>query len=351
MTDHDPGLHRIKTDPKYASSRSSDSPIAAVAVPWPAAHHPKPVRPTHAPADSAPLTPHDVLIVTWTAGEAHTLASLFGSNLDDWYEYRHNVTSFIPKVTGTRAPFNDDSAEMKRYHHSLGIYASFTIGKISVLALKSGLHMAYDGPDVPMVDLWKQLVAEVKPKIVITTGTGGGIGASIGLGDVVIGKHVRFNLTGELKGKPYAKTMYPCSAFSTELETKMKGLIATAMLSPNGDKLDPPRVPKMIFSSTGIVSTDTFAFDDSTDHFGLQGLGQCCDMGDATLGLAMSQIGAGAPQWIAIRNASDPQIPNPTKNIDEAKKTAEQIYSRSQCLTTAGSVIASWAAAIAVCGG
>ena len=39
-----------------------------------------------------------------------------------------------------------------------------------------------------------------------------------------------------------------------------------------------------------------------------------------------------------------------TIGIEEAKKAAEQIYSQSQCLTTAGSVIASWAAAIAVCG-
>ena len=62
------------------------------------------------------------------------------------------------------------------------------------------------------------------------------------------------------------------------------------LLKPNGEKLDPPRTPRMVFSPTGIVSTDTFAFDDTTDHFGLQGLGQCCDMGDATLGLAI-------PSW------------------------------------------------------
>lgn len=346
MDDLDPGLHRIKHDPEITPHVIA----AATSIPWPADHRPRPVARGPAPSDSAPLSPHDVLIVTWTAGEARTLASLFGSDLDNWHEYRHDVASFIPKVTGSRAPFNDDSAEMKRYYHSLGIYSSFSFGSFSVLAMKSGLHMAYDGPDVPMVDLWKQLIAEVQPKVVITTGTGGGIGASIGLGDVIVGQHVRFHLTGELKDKPYAKTVYPCTAFSPAIEKRMKGLITTAMLSPNGDKLDPPRVPKVIFSSTGIVSTDTFAFDDSTDHFGLQGLGQCCDMGDATLGLAISQIGAGAPRWIAVRNASDPQIPNPTNDINEAKKVAEQIYSKSQCLTTAGSVIASWAAAVAVCG-
>jgi nucleoside phosphorylase len=345
MNDPDLGLHHINPTAIQPHTIS-----AATAIPWPAKYHPRPAARGPSPSDAAPLTKHDVLIVTWTAGEARTLASLFGSDLDDWHEYRHNSGSFIPKVTGKRAPFNDDSAEMKRYYHSLGIYASFAIGDISVLALKSGLHMAYDGPDVPMVDLWKQLVAEVQPKIVITTGTGGGIGANIGLGDVVIGAHARFHLTGALKDKPYKSTMYPCTAFSAALEAKVKSLVTDDLLKVNGDKLEPPRTPKLIFSKTGIVSTDTFAFDDSTDYFKLQGLGQCCDMGDATLGLAMSELGASAPLFIAIRNASDPQIPNPDGNINEAKKVAEQIYSRSQCLTTAGSVIASWAVAIAACG-
>lgn len=347
MSDADPdlGLHHIKP-----SAIEPHTISAVTTIPWPAKYHPRPAAHAYGTTASSPLTKHDVLIVTWTAGEARTLASLFGSDLDNWHEYRHNVASFIPKVTGSRAPFNDDSAEMKRYYHSLGIYASFSFGPFSVLALKSGLHMAYDGPDVPMVDLWKQLIAEVKPKVVITTGTGGGIGADIRLGDVIVGAHTRFHLTGALKDKPYASASYPCTAFGPALEKRMKGLITTAMLTPNGDKLDPPRIPQLLFSKTGIVSTDTFAFDDSTDYFKLQGLGQACDMGDATLGLAISQIGAGAPAWIAIRNASDPSIPNPTGNINEAKKTAEQIYSRSQCLTTAGSVIASWAAAIAICG-
>lgn len=351
MDDLDLPLRRITQ-----ASVSAVSPVTQ--IPWPTEYRPKPMQYPRGqePSDSSPLTQHDVLIVTWTAGEARTLAGLFGSDIDSWYEYRHNVASFIPKVTGARAPFNDGSAEMKRYYHSLGIYAPFMIGNISVLALKSGLHMAYDGPDVPMVDLWKQLIAEVDPKLVITTGTGGGIGSDLGLGDVVIGEQARFHLTGALKGKPYKSTAYPCTAVELHpgnrvaFEAKVKSLATDDLLRPNGQKLSPPRVPKLLFSPSGIVSTDTFAFDDSTNHYGLQGLGQCCDMGDATLGLAISELGDKAPKWVAIRNASDPQIQN-TNGIEAAKKVAEQIYSRSQCLTTAGSVIASWATAIAVCGG
>jgi hypothetical protein len=347
--DLDLGLQRIQHDPAHAIDPRAIA--AATTIPWPAQHRPEPLHYQRGatPDASAALTPHDVLIVTWTAGEARTLASLFGSDLDGWAEYRHDVASFLPKVTGARAPFNDRQPSEARYFHSLGLYAPFMFGDVSVLAFKSGLHMAYDGPDVPVVDLWKQLIAEVSPRLVITTGTGGGIGADLGLGDVVIGAQARFHLTGALKDKPYARAAYPCTALDAALEKKVRALATDDLLRVNGEKLAPPRTPRLVFSPSGIVSTDTFAFDDSTDHFGLQGLGQCCDMGDATLGLAISELGAGAPRWVAIRNASDPQVPN-TSGIAAAKKEAEQIYARSQCLTTAGSVIASWATAVAVCG-
>lgn len=359
--DDDFGLWLIQFDPgrpaPHLFAAAEEAVVAAqamapaVAVPWPAAHRPAPDPPAHSPAEASPLPQRDVLIVTWTAGEARTLAALLtGDNYDSWFEYRHKVDTFIPKVTGPKAPFNDTQSSQARYHHSLGLYYPFTIGGIRALAFKSGLHMAYDGPAVPVVDLWKQIVAEVKPKLLITTGTGGGIGSDIKLGDVVIGAHVRFDLTSGLKMKPYAQTAYPCSKIA---DAKVKSLITDALLKPNGDRLDAPRIPKMFYPSASlstIVSTDIFAFDDSTDYYKLQGRGRCCDMGDATLGLAMSELGAAAPKWIAIRNASDPQIPNLDHKISEAHKQSTAIYAKYQCITTAGSVVASWAVALAELG-
>lgn len=322
-----------------------------VTVPWPSAFRPHAVLPKKLPDPSDPLPKCDVLVVTWTTGEAQTFARLMtGGNYAHWYAYQSNVDAFIPKVTGDRAPFNDHSPEMKRYYHTLGLYCPFHVGSVSAVVVKSGLHMAYDGPDVPMVDLWQQMIAETGAKLVITTGTGGGIGADIQLGDVVIADAVRFHLTGELKGKPYARASYPTSASSFDLD-RMKKLITGDLLKPNGDRLKTARIPKMIYPASGVdvVSTDTFAFDDSTDHFGLQKLGKCCDMGDATLGLAISESSE-KPAWVAIRNASDPQIPNPDNSIDKAKQVAESIYGEYQCITTAGSAIATWATIVAQLG-
>jgi len=66
-----------------------------------------------------------------------------------------------------------------------------------------------------------------------------------------------------------------------------------------------------------------------------------CDMGDAMVADALQGIAGLA--WYAVRNASDPQIANPTNNIKQAAESAAQIYAKYGGLTTAGSVIASWA--------
>lgn len=345
------GLRRIH----YSSKSEGSSVISPVPIPWPSALHPRRKTMSPAPAADSPLPKADVLVVTWTSGEARALGQLFaGQQLEDWYEYKNNVAAFVPKVTGAKAPFNDPGSENARYYHSLGLWCMVDVGNVSVVALKSGLHPAYDGPDVPMLDLWRQMISEVQPKLVITTGTGGGIGSDVLLGDVIIAAKVRFDSTGQFKGKSFAHASYACSPLN---EKAMEKLITEALLKPNGHKLKTPRVPVMIYPSApnaNVVTTDTFAFDDSTDHFKLQALGKCCDMGDAVLGLALSNwsppSGVSLPTWVAIRNASDPQISNPSGDMRTAQAEAEQIYNAYQEITTAGSVVATWATIVAQLG-
>jgi|SRR5271154_51654 len=47
--------------------------------------------------------------------------------------------------------------------------------------------------------------------------------------------------------------------------------------------------------------------------------------------------------WYSIRNASDPQIPNPNNDIKEASRHAAEIYASYGGLTTATSLVATWA--------
>ena len=150
-------------------------------VPWPAATKPTPAPLPKAPPESADLSQfkgYDAVVVTWTSAEAAALAALFtpGFQVSQWYEYRYDVQSYIPLVTGDMAPFNDKTADMARYYHSLGLYFPIRIGKASVLLMKSGLHLDYDGPAYPVRKMITEVVQTVQPKLFITTGTGGGIG-------------------------------------------------------------------------------------------------------------------------------------------------------------------------------
>jgi nucleoside phosphorylase len=313
-------------------------------VPWPQGTAPQAAPLATAPAATDDLSRfhgYDAVVVTWTAAEASALAALFtpGHPTATWYEYRHNTASYIPLVTGARAPFNSHQADMARYYRSLGLYFPCKIGNARVLLIKSGLHLDYDGPATPVHRLMTEIAQAVAPKVFITTGTGGGIGGDVKLGDVVIAGTVRFDCRTQFSKQPWASASYRSAA----LPSGALAAITPALTEVNAAAIPGARTTPQIYSAAtdAVITTDFFAFDDSTDHYKLQGLGRACDMGDAMVANALQSIPNIA--WYSIRNASDPQIPNPNNNIEQAAQQAGTIYSRYGGLTTAASVIATWA--------
>ena len=345
---------RLNYDPSAPQQRFRDAGLEAAfaepsaqlpsAPPWPAGGAPQPISLTPVPAatdDLSRFKGYDAVVVTWTAAEAAALAALFtpAHPTSTWYEYRHGIEAYLPLVTGAKSPFNDHSSEMARYYHSLGLYFPCQIGTAKVLLFKSGLHFAYDGPATPVKKLMTEIAQAVGPKIFITTGTAGGIGADVLLGDVVVGGSVRFDCTTQFKNEPWHAAAFKPSPLPHGALSAM----TPALLQLNASRVPNSRsTPKVWSAATdAIVTTDNFAFDDSTDYYKLEGLGRVCEMGDAMVASALQGI-AGL-SWHAIRNASDPQIPNPNHNIEEADHQAAQIYAKYGGLTTAGSVIATWA--------
>jgi nucleoside phosphorylase len=229
---------------------------------------------------------------------------------------------------------------MARYFHSMGLYMPCTLGGARVLLFKSGLHPAYDGPATPLRKLMIEIAQTVQPKVMITTGTGGAIGADVLLGDVVVAAQTRFDCTKQFKNEPWAQASYNTSALPTG---------ALAAITPDLTRVNASRIPgahpePKIWSGdqqATVVTTDFFAFDDSTDFYKLQGLGRACDMGDAMVGHAMQDCPG--VDWYSVRNASDPQIPNPGGDINAANHKAGQIYAEWGAFTTAASAIATWA--------
>jgi hypothetical protein len=347
-TSRDLARHIIQFDPDdrstYAQFSLPQALLASAAarspIPWPAGQAPTPSPLSVAPQEDAPLPQFDYLVVTWTVAEAKCLADTLTPGYPSktaWYDYAHNFTAeFLPLIR-RGAP----AREAKR----LGSWFPTQIGNKSVMCFKSELHLSQDGPKMPIAALWQQLIAEVRPKLVITTGTAGGIGAGVELGDVVVAKSVRFDCMKEFKSKPFHASSYDCSTLNTASVA-----VAQQLFSANAGHLPATSRPPAIFAAASadvplpdVVTTDFFAFDDTSNTFDLQGLGGAVEMGDAVLGFVTHELATTAPLWIAVRNASDPEIDSAGLTEKEAATKAAQIYERYGYWTTIPSAITCWA--------
>src|SRR6202011_1125631 len=154
-------------------------------------------------------------------------------------------------------------------------------------------------------DVWQQIIAEVRPKLVLTTGTAGGIGKQFEVGDVIVSPIVRFDCLTKFKREPFHNAHFTSTAAKrTHFAT------ARALFKTNAAQLpkDNTRLPRIINVSTtalgsSVVTTDFFGFDTSDNRYHLRGLGDVSEMGDAVLGLVASRL-PHPPRWLAVRNVS-----------------------------------------------
>jgi hypothetical protein len=93
------------------------------------------------------------------------------------------------------------------------------------------------------------------------------------------------------------------------------------------------------------LSTDFFEFGTTKNNLWKQGC--AVEMGDAALGLAVNDLGPEAPNWLVIRNASDPAInaalPRTPRELDMQAHWAVWYYEAFGYWTSVNSAIAVWA--------
>lgn len=313
---------------------------------WPPGMAPQPKAITPEPDRIDPLPHADVLVVTWTVAEVEALADVLtpGVGRNSWYRYARRFEShYVPQIRGG-AP----ALAAKR----LGSYYLTEIEGKTLLLFKSELHLNQDGvrtapgkATLPVADLFRQIIEEVNPSLVITVGTAGATFSpseeiTIGgqdwpahaLGDVMITRGAKFRLSQEFANEPFAQTGYTSNH---DLPTSRLAQAAT-LLEVHADKLQEPafgppstkypwpqgelvpghsnkpelRLDGVHFPAFHpILTTDFFEFGTSTNALHLQGCG--VEMGDAVLGMVVKELldaGKPAPNWLVIRNASDPQI-------------------------------------------
>ena len=310
-------------------------------IPWPKALAPK-TSASPGGTGRGPLPKADVLVVTWTVDEGHAVSRVLTPGKDsrnDYRSYTHNFATIAKKLRK-----GCPALQANR----LGAYWTTTINKKKVVVFKSDSHLSQDtktlpknGGTLPNEDVWKQIITEVQPKLVITTGTAGGIGPDCEVGDVIVSPIVRFDCLKWLKSEPYHDESFDGAAPKAKYFAKAKTLFkANAAQLPKENN----RAPKIVQSkkvASSVLTTDFFGFDTSDDHYKLQGLGDVSEMGDAILGLVMSKMSS-PPRWIAVRNVSDPQI-KAEGTLKQQAQVAAQIYKGFGRWSTVCSSIVCWA--------
>jgi hypothetical protein len=307
-------------------------------IPWPSGLAPKTGAAPKGNLNS-PLPKADVLVVTWTVDEGHALSRVLTPGKDsriDYHSYTHNFKTISQKMRK-----GCPALEAGR----LGAYWPTTIGKKKVIVFKSDSHMSQDGPKLPNIDVWTQIIKEVQPALVLTTGTAGGIGTQFEVGDVVVSPILRFDCTKKFKSEPFHDLHFSSEAANNEFFAKAKTLFKANSEQLPKDNTRPPKIVRVSPTDlkSSVVTTDFFGFDTSDNHFGLRGMGDVSEMGDAVLGLVAKQIGPDAPRYLAVRNISDPQIKTDGLTLKQQANLAAQIYKGFGRWSSVCSAIVCWA--------
>jgi Phosphorylase superfamily len=319
-------------------------------IPWPKGLAPKTGN-KPAGGSKRPLPRADVLVVTWTMDEGHALSRVLTPGKDsrnDYVPYTHNYAA-IARTMSRGSP----AVEAKR----LGTYWTTTIGRTKAVVFKSDSHMSQDTDKhlpkngiLPNAVVWKQIIGEVQPKLIITTGTAGGIGKQFEVGDVVVSPIVRFDSRKWLRSAPFASADYHDVMPATKYFATAKKLFkANAGQLPPDNKRAPNIVrvsPRAL--SSAVVTTDFFGFDTSNNFYKLWHLGDVSEMGDAVLGMVVSEMRSDKPHWIAVRNVSDPQIKAAGLSLKQQANMAAHIYKGFGRWSSVCSGIVCWAIIAAV---
>jgi hypothetical protein len=372
-------------------------PLLDLGLPWPVGERPIP-QPWAAgaiPDPHAALPKADVLVVTWTVAEHEALADVLtpGHPRNSWARYARNFDEdYVPQIRAG-AP----ALAARR----LGSYFRTEIAGKKLLCFKSELHLNQDGKrkgegtaTLPVKDLFHQMIDEVEPSLVITVGTAGATfppKAAIQLngmdcpghelGDVMITRAAQFRLSQEFKKETFAKSKYQCDSFQipTARLDRARQILARHAAKLAEPAFGPPHIgydwpqdgPVLGFENQPdfkidgidfpafhpILTTDFFEFGTSENELWEQGCG--VEMGDAVLGLAVEERkadGRHAPDWLVIRNASDPQIngrlpdrnaegiePQMRRGLDMQAHWAVWYYETYGYWTSVNSAIAVWA--------
>lgn len=313
----------------------------------------------------APLPKADVVVITWTADEADALARVFTPKVsrEHWHSYSREFDSYLAEIRNG-AP--------ARGRKRLASFLPVTIGGLSVLVMKSELHMNQDGirekgkeTTLPVKRFFKQVIDEVEPSHFLSIGTAGAVFEEFGLGDAVVTRAAKFKCAEEFKEAPFNgksfKSDWKIPTTYLDHAGEQMQQVAPELAEPpigpptkgykwDGPPLAPPsRTPKIRLDGKDmpefwpILTTDYFEYGTSANR--LDKLGAAVEMGDAVLGLACEELDS-PPKWGIVRNMSDPVIngdlPAKEFRLNEQTTWAVGYYSAYGLYTSICGALATW---------
>src|SRR4051812_38908900 len=143
--------------PGTAEAASLAAALKPDPIPWPVGLAPAPTLSSSAPSADQPLPPADVLVVTYTVAEGYAVADVLtpGRPTSHWTDYRHKWAE-IKKTVKEGAP----SLHVDRAAR----WTRTKVGDTTAVVVKSEMHPATDGIHLPIRALWRQMIAEVRPR-------------------------------------------------------------------------------------------------------------------------------------------------------------------------------------------
>jgi hypothetical protein len=370
----------------FVRAAASQSPII---YPLPPISWPANLRPTSVPLGNYPpgtkitsavSAKADVLLVLYTDQETMALLDVFTGSpawnsqvQGEWCEYAHNFSKFKPAIANPNA---NDTLK----NGAFGRIAAMQLAGKNIVLYKTELHPKQDGTALPFISVMSQLIAELAPKYVITTGTAGAIGDRIQCGDVAICTASRFHVTKQYPKFPDIDTLsqngtelaspatfdpqyvnFAATHFTTMALPGLAQCYSRLQATPGYSFIPKNTLPPSIYITgvnpvpgpqpMDIFSADYMTTDDNNNSEGLQTLGIMNDTDDAFLFYAISKMPSGKrPKCISVRNASEPQMihspfpqtTTPSEIINILKGMAGTVYGIYQYCTTFSSAFACW---------
>jgi nucleoside phosphorylase len=347
-------------EPETAASRQFDPSItnmpALPAVNWSAVGAQAPQL-----VDSSPnkLPASAVVVITWADAEWAAMEHVFcNSGVSMPYSSRNN-----PSQTGwVKYDKNLPKAEKSSDWNYWGYFRQVKVGSSSVLLFKSNTHLDWPGEQY-LESLINQLIADVKPKLILSIGTAGGARPidHVGTVQVVHAGTLYENNQPQadwptysngwnanwttISNPQFGKLLFAVPTKASDLQSIAsqfnefyKTNYSLSDLNPdNLNMADPvPKLNNMTTGSTSLLTADSFLVANTSGNLAKFA---CVEMDDAIIAEA---CGSKHTAFAFIRNLSDP-AQNASLPATVQGNWGQAIYSAYGLYTSYNGAIATWA--------